>query len=184
MRKTLLTLPALSLLLLAMAGGSQAGSNATVQITGNVVAATCDVSSSVTSIDLGNYTPAQFIAVATPVPDSKHQFTVGLNNCQNPLKIGDTASLVVLGDTLGGNPNIFNTSGTNTGVMLNQPANPTDFIRSGDRLLLSTAKKITDASDFNSKLLTFNAGIASSSSGSGVDTGSISAPITFQFAYN
>lgn len=182
MRKTLLTLTPFSLLLLAMTGGAQAASNTTVQITGNVVAATCDVSSSVTSLDLGNYTPADFSGVATPIKSSEHQFAVSLTNCQNPQASGDTANLMVSGATLAGNPKIFNTTGTNTGVMLSQSSATDVFIQSGQKLNIATATKTTDASDFNGSSLVFNVGMAASSAQA--DIGTISAPITFQFSYN
>lgn len=184
MHKILSTLPPAALLLLTLVNGAQAASNTTVQITGSVVAATCDVSSSTTNLDLGNYTPGDFTAVATPIADSVQQFVVSLTNCQNPLEIDDTANLVVAGTTLGGSTNIFNTSGTNAGVMLSQTSTPTAFINTGDKLLVSTATKTTDASDFNGKSLRFNAGLASSSSLNGVNIGTVSAPITFQFVYN
>lgn len=184
MHKILLTLTPVTLLCCTLMGGAQAATNSTIQITGTVVAATCDVSSSTASLDLGNHSPSAFTAVATPVADSVRQFSVGLSNCQNPLDIGDTANLIVTGTTLGGSTNIFNTSGTNAGVMLSLTSTPTVFINSGDELLVATATTTTDATDFNNQSLTFNAGMASSSSLSGVELGAISAPITFQFAYN
>ncbi|MGE4832548.1 fimbrial protein [Yersinia enterocolitica] len=108
MRKNLLTLAPAALLLLAATGGAQAASNAQMTITANVVAATCDVSLSTNNLDLGNYTRSEFTSVATPIAASVKPFTVGLNNCQDPLVAGDTAGLVVTGQTLGGNPNMFN----------------------------------------------------------------------------
>lgn len=184
MHKILSTLTPAALLLLTLANGAQAASNTTVQITGSVVAATCDVSSSATNLDLGNYTPSEFTTVATPITGSMQQFSVSLTNCQNPLKSGDTANLVVAGTTLGGSTNIFNSSGTNAGVMLSQASSPTVFINAGDKLLVSTATEITNSTDFNGKSLSFIAGLASSSSKNGVNIGTVSAPITFQFVYN
>jgi major type 1 subunit fimbrin (pilin) len=184
MRKTLLTLTPAALLLLAVSGGAHAASNAQVVITGNVVAATCDVSASTSSLDLGNHTPSAFTAVATPVAASQKKFTVGINNCQTPVAANDTAGLIVNGATLGGNPTIFNTTGTNTGIMLSSPG-VTGFITAGQKLNLATATATPlDAADFNGKALTFVAGLASSSSLTGVDMGSVNAPVTFQFAYN
>lgn len=184
MRKTLLTLTPAALLLLAVAGGAQAANNAQIVITGNVVAATCDVSASTNTLDVGNHTPAEFTSVAIPVTTNQRQFTVGLSNCQTPLAANDVAGLVVNGQTLAGNPNIFNSSGTNTGVMLSLASAPTTFITAGQKLDIATATTTPlNASDFNGKTLTFNAALASSST-TGVDLGSVNAPITFQFAYN
>lgn len=184
MLKILSTMTPVALLLLATTGGAQAASNAQITITGTVVAATCDVSLSTNNLDLGNYTPADFTAVATPIVASQKSFTVGINNCQTPLASGDTANLVVTGQTLGGNPNIFNSTGTNTGVMLSLASAPAGtYINSGDKLLVATAGATPAQSDFNGKTLSLQAGMASTTT-TGVDIGAINAPILFSFAYN
>ncbi|HHL2558742.1 TPA: fimbrial protein [Yersinia enterocolitica] len=183
MRKNLLTLAPVALLLLAATGGAQAASNAQMTITANVVAATCDVSLSTNNLDLGNYTRSEFTSVATPIAASVKPFTVGLNNCQDPLVAGDTAGLVVTGQTLGGNPNMFNTTGTNTGIMLSKAATPTAFISNNDKLIVATAGSTPAAGDFNTKTLSLQAGLASTSA-TAADIGAVSAPILFSFAYN
>ncbi|HDL7428192.1 TPA: hypothetical protein PXN84_002645 [Yersinia enterocolitica] len=181
MHKNLLTLAPAALLLLAATGGAQAASNAQMTITANVVAATCDVSLSTNNLDLGNYTRSEFTSVATPIAASVKPFTVGLNNCQDPLVAGDTAGLVVTGQTLGGNPNMFNT--TNTGIMLSKVATPTAFISNNDKLIVATAGSTPAAGDFNTKTLSLQAGLASTSA-TAADIGAVSAPILFSFAYN
>ncbi|WP_337262277.1 MULTISPECIES: fimbrial protein [unclassified Serratia (in: enterobacteria)] len=184
MRKSLLTLTPAALLLLTAVNGAQAASNAQITITGTVVAATCDVSLSTNNLDLGNYTPSQFTGVATPVPASQHPFTVGLSNCESPVAAGDTASLVVTGQTLGGNPNMFNNTGTNTGVMLREASAPAGtYISSGEKLTVATAGATPSAADFNGRTLSLTAGLASTAS-SGADIGAVNAPILFSFAYN
>ncbi|HDU8609495.1 TPA: type 1 fimbrial protein [Morganella morganii] len=184
MQKTLLKLTPAALLLLAAANYSYAASNAEITITGNVTASTCDVSLSRTTLDLGNYSPSDFTGVATPIPASQRTFTVGINNCQTPSAAGDTANLVVEGSTLGGNPNIFNNTGTNTGVMLNLTSAPGSYISRGDKLTVATAGATPAASDFNGKTLSLTAGLASVSTLSGVDIGAVNAPILFSFNYN
>ena len=183
MRKTLFSLTPAALLLLAVASGAQAATNAQITITGNVVAATCDVSLSTNNLDLGNYTPSDFTGVATPISASQHPFTVGLSNCQTPLAAGDTAGLVVSGQTLAGNANMFNSTGTNTGVMLSLASAPGTYINNGEKLSVATAGATPAAGDFNGKTLSVNAGLASTTT-SGVDIGAVSAPILFSFAYN
>lgn len=168
--------------LLAISGITQAASNGQITITGNVVAATCDVSISTNNLDLGNFSKSSFTAVATPVSASIKQFTVGLSNCETPLTSGDTAGLIVTGQTLGGNPNIFNSTGTNTGIMLSKTSTPNDFITAGQKLSLATAGATPATSDFNAKSLSLQAGLASTSTTP--DIGSVSAPILFSFAYN
>lgn len=182
MRKSVLTLAPLFTILLAASGLTQAASNSQITITGSVVAATCDVSISTNSLDLGNFSQSSFTAVAEPVSASIKRFTVGLSNCQTPAASGDTAGLVVTGQTLGGNPNIFNSTGTNTGVMISNVSTPTAYITTGQKLSLATAGTTPAASDFNAKSLSLQAGLASTSTTP--DIGSVSAPVLFSFAYN
>ncbi|MBC3380736.1 fimbrial protein [Serratia fonticola] len=182
MRKSIFTLAPVVAALLAGSGVAQAASNAQMTITANVVAATCDVSLSNASLDLGNYSKSAFTTVATPVTASVKTFTVGLSNCETPAKAGDKASLIVTGQTLGGNPNIFNSTGTNTGVMLSETATPTKYITNGQKLAVATAGATPTAGDFNAKSLSLQAGLASTSTTP--DIGMVSAPILFSFAYN
>lgn len=182
MRKSIFSRAPLFAALLATSSLVQAASDAQITITGNVVAATCDVSISTNNLDLGNYSKSSFTAVATPVSASIKPFTVGLNNCETPLAAGDTAGLIVTGQTLGGNPNIFNSTGTNTGVMISNVSTPTAYITAGQKLSLATAGATPAASDFNAKSLSLQAGLASTSTTP--DIGSVSAPILFSFAYN
>lgn len=182
MRKAILNLVPAALAIIDMTGVSYAATNAQVIVTADVVAASCDVSLSTNNLDLGNFTPKAFTTIATPVAASVKPFTVGLNNCDAPLKAGDTASLIVSGQVLGGNPNIFNTTGTNTGIMLNKKGSAS-YITSGQKLQVATAAA-TSAGDFNAKTLSLEAGLASTSIGNSVDIGHVNAPILFSFAYN
>ena len=183
MRKTIFSLTPAALVLLAVAGNAQAASNAQLTVTANVIASTCDVSLSTNNLDLGNYAASAFSGVATPIPASKKSFTVGLNNCDAPGATGDKAYLVVSGPVLGGNPNMFNSTGTNTGVMLNQVATPTTYINNNEKLLVATAGSTPAVGDFNTKTLNLQAGLASTTT-TGISIGAVSAPILFAFAYN
>ncbi|MFV8908428.1 hypothetical protein ABQ333_24715 [Serratia fonticola] len=182
MRKSIFTLTPVVVALLVSTGVAQAASNAQMTITANVEAATCDVSLSTANMDLGNYTASNFTAVATPVTDSVKTFAVGLSNCAMPLATGDTANLIVTGQTLAGNPNIFNGTGTNTGIMLSEVATPNAYITAGQKLNVATAGATPAAGDFNAKSLSLQAGLASTSMTP--DIGLVSAPILFSFAYN
>lgn len=183
MLKSIFTLTPVVAVLFAGTGIAHAASNGQMTITANVVAATCDVSISNSNLDLGNHSKAAFTEVATPIVDSVKSFTVGLNNCDSPsIAVGDQASLVVTGQTLGGNPNIFNSTGTNTGIMLSQVATPTNYISSGQKLTVATASTNPTEGDFNAKVLSLQAGLASTSLTP--DIGMVSAPILFSFAYN
>ena len=181
MRKSIFTVAPVVALLAGM-GIAQAASNAEITITANVVAATCDVSLSTPNLDLGNYATADFTAAMTPVAGSAKTFTVGLNNCDTPTAAGDTAKLVVSGQTLAANPNIFNSTGTNTGIMLSPVATPAAYISAGDKLTVATAGATPAAGDFNGKTLSLQAALASTSTTP--DLGMVSAPILFSFSYN
>lgn len=175
--------PAAALVMLFAASSANAANNAQITITANVVAATCDVSMSSNNLDLGNFTPSQFTTVAVPVTESVKKFTVGINNCETPKAASDTANLVVTGQTLGGNPNMFNSTGTNTGIMISQVATPTNYIQTGEKILVATAAASDpSSSDLNAKSLAFQAGLASTSTSA--DIGSVNAPVLFSFAYN
>ncbi|CAI1937276.1 TPA: fimbrial protein [Serratia fonticola] len=183
MRKINFSLTPAALVLLAVAGNVQAASNAQLTVTANVVAATCDVSLSTNNLDLGNFSPSQFTGVATPVPASQKTFTVGLSNCEAPIAAADQANLVISGQTLAGNPNLFNSTGTNTGIMLNEVSAPTAYLTNGQKLSVATAGATPEAGDFNAKTLSLQAGLASTDIAK-TDIGSVSAPILFSFAYN
>ncbi|CAM4293308.1 fimbrial protein [Serratia silvae] len=183
MRKSIFTLAPAALVLLAIAGNVQAATNAQLTVQANVVAATCDVSLSTNSLDLGNFSPAQFTGILTPIAASAKQFTVGLNNCETPANATDTANLVVSGQTLAANPNVFNTTGTNTGIMLSTVEKPTTYIKAGEKLQLATAGETPAAGDFNGKTLSLQVGLASTSADK-TNIGAVNAPIMFAFSYN
>lgn len=184
MRKTLLALTPAALVLLAVSGTTHAATNAQLTVTANVVASTCDVFLSTNALDLGNYAQSAFpTTVATPITASKKPFTVSLNNCETP-EAAATASVAITGQTLGGYPTLFNTSGTNTGITFNAAGSPTSYLTSGDELLVATADDTTPtAGDFNGQSLSLQAGLASSVS-SGANIGAVTAPVLFSFVYN
>ncbi|OON39438.1 hypothetical protein BTJ39_14260 [Izhakiella australiensis] len=167
-----------------LAPNVNASSNAQLTVTANVAAGTCDISLSNSNIDLGNFTRTDFKSVATPIPESVKNFTVGLNNCQSPESTGDIASITVSGQTLGGYDNIFNSSGSNTGVMLNLLDSPNAYIKNGEKIKVATAGETPSAADFNNKTLSMQVGLASASLADNVTLGAINAPILFSFAYN
>lgn len=182
MRNSIYSMAPIALALLACSSVANAASNATMNITANVVAATCDVSVSNSTLDLGNFTKTDFISVAKPIASSLKTFTVGLSNCEKPKVAGDKANLVISGQTLGGNPNIFNSTGTNTGVMISQVSTPSTYLSAGEKIAVATAGATPAVGDFNGKSVSLQAGLASTSMTP--DIGAVSAPIIFSFAYN
>ncbi|WP_447870171.1 hypothetical protein [Serratia fonticola] len=108
---------------------------------------------------------------------------MGLNNCEAPVAAADTANLVVSGQTLAANSNVFNSTGTNTGIMLSEVSKPNVYIKAGDKLLIATAGATPAAGDFNAKTLSLQVGLASTSADK-TNIGSVKAPILFAFSYN
>jgi len=185
MRKTIFAMAPAAVILLAATNYAHAATNAQLTVTANVVASTCDVSLSTSNLDLGNFSPKSFKAagVAKPVSESQKTFTVGLSDCETP-EANATAGLMVSGQTLAGNPNIFNASGTNTGVMLSSVANADQFFKNGEKLVLAKANGTDPAAgDFNGKTVSLKVGLAAASTDN-IDIGTVSAPILFSFAYN
>ncbi|MEQ0077193.1 hypothetical protein [Klebsiella sp. CN_Kp116] len=183
MSKFVITISPLLTALLIAPGISYSASNAQMTITSNVVASTCDVSVSNTNLDLGNFNKSAFqaVGVAKPITSSIKNFTVGLSNCETPTA-GGVARLKVTGQTLAGNSNIFNSTGTNTGIMLNLKDQANVYINAGDKLDIATAGDTPTSGDFNGKTLSLQAGLASSSTTP--DIGEINAPVLFSFIYN
>ena len=182
MHKTPLALTPAALLLLMASGTTQAASNAQLTVTANVVASTCDIFLSTNNLDLGNHAQSQFTSVLTPLAASNQTFTISLNNCDAPAA-SKVASVAISGQTLGGYPTLFNTSGTNTGITFNKVGS-SEYLKSGDELVVATADgESPSVGNFNGKSLSLQAGLASSVT-SGINIGAVSAPVLFSFAYN
>lgn len=184
MKKSLFALAPLGLLML-VANNASAADNAQITITGSVVATSCDINLSTTSLDLGNVAQTNFISASTPVTSSQRDFALTLSNCGTP-EASQVAQVQVTGPVLPGESNIFNSDTTrNTGVMLNDTTAPSVFINNNDILTIATADNTTpDASDFNGQRLSLRAGLASTATGANVDLGSVTAPILFNFITN
>ncbi|MBN5204544.1 type 1 fimbrial protein [Serratia marcescens] len=181
MHKSAFILSPLFAALFAVAGAANAADNSQITITSNVVAATCDVSVSNPNLDLGNFSRTAFEAVRKPVAKSVKKFTVGLSNCDSPVASG-LAGIKVSGQTLGGNPDIFNTTGTNTGIMLSPQNKADEYIKAGDTLTVATVSATAKPGDLNGQMLSLQAGLASTSTSP--EIGLVSAPVLFSFVYN
>lgn len=183
MRKSLFIMAPAAFALLASIGTANAANNAEITITANVVPATCDVSISKSNLDLGNFSKSAFttLAVATPIPASIKTLSLGLSGCEKPATAGSTPGLIITGQTLPGHVNMFNSTGTNTGIMLSTLDAATGvYLKAGDTV--NFANKATNATDANGQVLTLKAGLASTSTTA--DIGQVSAPILFSFTYN
>lgn len=184
MKKSLFALAPMGLLLL-VANGASAANNALITITGSVVATSCDLNLSTTSLDLGNTAQTAFTTALVPVASSQREFTLTLSNCGTP-ETSQVAKVQVSGTTLPGQSNIFsNNSSLNVGVMLSESGSPTSYITNNQSLTIATADSSNpSASDFNGQRLNFQAALASTTTNTNVDLGSVTAPILFNFITN
>jgi len=185
MRKSLFTLAPAALLLMSVAGISNAADNAVITVQGNIQAATCDVTSSTSLLDLGTHKPAAFTAAGakTPVPASTKGFTLHLSNCDVATDtVAHTASLIIDGNTLFGNNNIFSDDATGGyGVMFNK-ASETTYFDAGTEIEVAKTSDTPAPGDLNGKILSLEASLAGLTATPG--TGRMKAPVSFQFAYN
>lgn len=180
MHKSIFMMAPVALAFLANVGFANAASNAEITITANVVPATCDVALNKSSLDLGNFSKTEFTEIAKPIAASVKTLSLTLTNCEAPASENSTPGFAISGQTLPGYTNIFNSTGTNTGIMLSK-LGTTTYLKSGETV--SFADKATTAADLNGQVLTLNAGLASTSSTS-PDIGLVRAPVLFSFVYN
>lgn len=184
MKKSLFVLALLGLLLL-LANNAFAANNGLITITGTVVATSCDINLSNTSLDLENIAQTAFVPAFTPVASSQRNFSLKLNNCGTP-RASQVAQVQVTGPVLSGQNNIFNSDTTrNTDVMLNSVSTPSVYINNNEVLDIATADATTpNASDFNGHSLNRQAGLASTVTGTNVNIGGVTAPILFSLITN
>lgn len=184
MRKSLFALSPAALLLMSASHASFAASNGEIVVRGNVTSATCDVKMSQPSADLGNWKPADFVGDKTSIAASKTSFNVGLENCGAPAATGLVASLIVTGNTLNLHDDIFNSDGkSDHGVMLEDSNG--DTVKANQKITLKdfAVDDDADSDKLNALNADFTVGIASVTKGVAT-SGSLVAPIVFQFDYN
>ncbi|NIF23460.1 fimbrial protein [Candidatus Pantoea multigeneris] len=189
MRKSTFILAPVALILLAASGSAlAAGKNATLSVTANISKTTCDVNLTRDAIDLGNFTKADFSAANPKEPIKSDTVTVSLANCQATTEDG-TASLIITGETLAAHADMFNISPSDDiAIMVADLATPDDYIKKNEKIKLEefTSGNGATAPELNALTKSFTVGVAKTvaTGADPVTTGSIRAPITFQFDYN
>ncbi|MCC8464278.1 fimbrial protein [Photorhabdus bodei] len=200
MKRQILKISVVAALVLGAASAALAeghvGKNTTVTITGNVVAATCDVTSPNANgkVDLGNASATAFIAstftdqkgIVSYVKDAPRLITVSLINCDDDNTDASKVQLRVTGPVLDGSNNaIFNESGggKNVGAILTYESGKKVVPNNGYVPLTGTAATGAKGKDFDGFAVTFTAYMASTILKPGSDQ-TIDAPITFSYAYN
>lgn len=185
MRKTILAL--IPAAMLFSATSANAASSAAIDFDAEVIAATCDVVTSQSRINLGKYTVQELAGstLQTPLMASVTPFSISLSNCQAvPVGVTPTkeALLLVQGSTIVGANNMFNNNTTSQiGVMI-QRNGSSNYVNNGDKLILESD---VDNTDMTNKSYAFTAGLATNTaSASAVQLGQVSAAVTFSYYYN
>ncbi|NIF31802.1 type 1 fimbrial protein [Enterobacter sp. Cy-643] len=182
MRKSFYTLaPAALLMMAAMTPAQAAGKNATLTVTANITAATCDVVLGSPALELGSFTSAELATAMTPVNTQK--VDVSLKNCSTPTS-KNVANFIVTGATTASNSAVFNSVSTSDiGALVKD--GPT-IVKAGDKVLLKDFTSETDnptKADLEALNKSFDISLTSAINNP-TTKGSILAPITFQFDYN
>lgn len=175
------------------------GKNTQVIITGNVVAATCDVTTTSANgkVDLGNasesaFKPSTFTdqkGIVSYAKEASRPITIALSNCDDKNTESSKVQLRVTGPALGGSNNvIFNNSkdGKNVGAILTYETGSgsdkkSEVVQNNGYVPLGATG--TKGTDFNGQSITFTAYMASIVPKPGSNQ-HVNAPITFSYAYN
>ncbi|EHN8908249.1 type 1 fimbrial protein [Enterobacter hormaechei] len=118
--KAIFKITALAAFMVGATQMAHAGQNANVEITGNIVTHTCDLTVPQPSYDLGNWASA---AMTPGTPVGAQHFLLTVKNCAGTLAdVGDTLSIKTneTGKTNGADPTNFygDDAGTNAGITL------------------------------------------------------------------
>ncbi|EOE0525437.1 fimbrial protein [Providencia stuartii] len=159
---------------LGFAGAASAGQNAEVNVSGQIAAATCDLSVSNPNIDLGTHISAD-ITAAGDIASSAKDFTLQLTNCSKD-QTGASVQLFAKGTALDANGDYFNnTANATVGVKLTADSKPVKPNTSVD------LTSVTGLAQGSSASIAMNVGLYST-----VGTPAsqrIDAPITFSVSY-
>lgn len=187
----------------ALAAGEEnkGGNNTTVNVTGTIVTATCDVTNpgSNGTVDTGNHTKVEFVdppsnkfpnaGIEKFILSSERHFTIGLANCSSDNKDATKVKLYVTGQTLNRSGGyLFNKdSKEQAGIILNHLENDVLKPIKSESLIDMTVPSVKiddkDSADIKNSYAKFVVFIATT--GKDVPGNQrIYAPITFSYAYD
>ncbi|WP_258089455.1 fimbrial protein [Serratia liquefaciens] len=169
---------------LAMTGfTAHAANNAQTVITGDIVAATCELEATPT-VDLGNWAASEFTKVGAH--NETQDLTLGISGCQGALEEGGKISATVRGYNIEGSPTVFSKSGsTNTvGVQLTDAQGT--VIANGEKILIASQSKPAPegraGSSLDGQTLKLKAQLFSTTAETAIQH--VEAPINFSITYN
>ncbi|MCT8352152.1 MULTISPECIES: fimbrial protein [Photorhabdus] len=196
MKRQILKISVVAALVLGAASAANAANNAIVNVTGSIVAATCDVTNpgSNGAVDTGNHKKTDFVKPADNkfpgieiekyIVQSERHFTIGLANCDADNKEAGKVKLYVTGNTLNQSEYLFNNvKSEQSGIVLTYPeGNEVKPVKSGSIISMIVPNDTAGKADFNKSHVDFTAYIASNKDAPKEQL--IDAPITFSYAYN
>lgn len=178
MRNSFLTLVAI--IVGASTGTAYAASNAEITITSSVVAATCDLSVSKSTLDLGNFSQKELQSAGLNTPIGKKRFELIVSNCDGAKKpTGNGIGVLVSGQNISGHNTVFNNNNGESGIVLSTVKDPTISIENGGFVQLA---ELTDSEEYQGGVFGFNAGLVTTSQSPVAEM--VKAPILFSLAYN
>ncbi|MEY1271383.1 fimbrial protein [Proteus mirabilis] len=163
-----------------------AAKNADVTFTGRLVAATCDVTPSKASIDLGTYVTSEITGTATPL--GERDFSLTLNNCtkySQPDDDDNTVSnieLMATGTALVGNNKLFSSPDSSD---LGQAG--IKITAMGKEILPNKSAELNlkaEGTKEDNIIVPMKAGLYVTSTEASLNPQDIRVPVTFSVAYN
>lgn len=151
--KAIFKITALAALMVGATQMAHAGTNANVEITGNIVTHTCDLSVPKSAYDLGNHAATEFGTGGTVNKVGTQSFVLTVNNCTGTLAaVGDKLDITTneTGTTNGADPLKFfgADNGTNAGITLTMQTGAgtaTDVSPASPNFTLQTAAAANEA---------------------------------------
>ncbi|UMS16531.1 type 1 fimbrial protein [Escherichia coli] len=179
MKKSITAILVSSVMAASVMTAAHAATNTTVNVTGTVNAATCDVVANTQAVNLGNAKPSDFSAVNTVVAATKQTFSVSLQNC-NGAGTGQAALKVSGPVTNAGNTYFAKDASSLVAVSLTDVA-ATKELTNGAVINMGNAND--DDAALNNVQKAFEVALKSSQTN---PTGGVvvEAPLTFSFVYN
>lgn len=162
---------------LGFSGAAMSATNAQVTVTGNIAAATCDLSVTNTNIDLGTFISSDIENVGT-IAGSTHNFDMSLSNCSQEFdgESGKFVQMYAKGTALAANTSLFNNVEKGTvGVAVTADGKE---VKPNTNVQLSSIKSLAEG---GSAVIPMN--VALNSTVSKPASQRIEAPITFSVSY-
>ncbi|HBD2921592.1 TPA: type 1 fimbrial protein [Escherichia coli] len=179
MKKSITAIFVSSVMAASVMTAAHAATNTTVNVTGTVNAATCDVVANTQAVNLGNAKPSDFSTINTAVASTKQKFSISLQNC-NGAGSGQAALKVSGPVTNAGNTYFAKEASSLVAVSLTDTTSSTELANGA---VINMGNPSDDDGALNGTQKAFEVALKSSQTN---PTGGVvvEAPLTFSFVYN